>query len=149
MAEPDVARQIAIGLLRVVNKINQGRRSPRSYGAGPPMTMLEAEMCFLIAHHSGVTGSELSQQLGVTRSAMSQTIAKLKEKGFVVEVPDASDGKRKKLFVTPLGRRASNAVDDYARSMANEVFDTSREELDSYLRLITKWEAFLDAARDT
>ncbi|WP_232236148.1 MarR family winged helix-turn-helix transcriptional regulator [Nocardia sp. BMG51109] len=150
MAESDaeVGRQIAMGLLRVVNKINQGRRTPRSYGAGPPMTMLEAEMCFLISHHSGVTGSELSQQLGVTRSAMSQTIAKLKQKGFVVEVPDPSDSKRKKLFVTPLGRRAADVADDYARAMASELFDTSRAELDSYLRLVSKWEAFLDAARD-
>ncbi|WP_280256407.1 MarR family winged helix-turn-helix transcriptional regulator [Nocardia wallacei] len=147
-SDADIAREIAVGLLRVVNKINQGRRTPRRYGAGPPLTMLEAEMCFLISHRSGITGSEIAQRLGVTRSAMSQNIAKLKQKGLVSELPDAADAKRKKLFVTAAGQRAADVADDYGRRMAAELFTTSRAELESYLRLVTKWENFLDAARD-
>jgi DNA-binding MarR family transcriptional regulator len=146
--DAEVAQRLTLGLLRVVNKIHQGRRTPRDYGAGPPMTLLEAEMCLLISLGAGITGSELSQRLGVTRSAMSQTIAKLKQKGFVHEVPDAGDAKRKRLYVTDLGQRAAGVADKYAQSMMAQLFDTPRDELDSYARLVTKWEAFLDDTRD-
>ncbi|MQY25926.1 MarR family winged helix-turn-helix transcriptional regulator [Nocardia aurantia] len=150
MAETDaeVAQRLTLGLLRVVNKISQGRRTPREYGSGPPMTLLEAEMCLLISLADGVTGSELSQRLGVTRSAMSQTITKLKQKKFVHEVPDAGDAKRKRLYVTASGQRAAGVADGYAQAMMKQLFDTSREELDSYSRLVAKWEAFLDDTRD-
>ena len=86
-AKPDdaIGEAITISLLRVINKIQQGRRIPRDYGDGVSMTLLEAEMCALIARNDGVTGSELSEELAVTRSATSQIISKLKAKGLVTE----------------------------------------------------------------
>src|SRR5580698_8363989 len=92
-----IAEAITISLLRVINKIQQGRRIPRDYGDGVSMTLLEAEMCALIARNEGVTGSELSEELAVTRSATSQIISKLKAKGLVIERASVIDAKRKQL----------------------------------------------------
>src|ERR1700683_3517065 len=96
----DVAEAITMSLLRVINKIEQGRRTPRDYGSGVSMTLLEAEMCALIAQHPGITGSELSEELSVTRSATSQTISKLRTKNLVSETPSHTDAKRKQLHLS-------------------------------------------------
>jgi DNA-binding MarR family transcriptional regulator len=127
----------------VINKIQQGRRIPRDYGAGVSMTLLEAEMCALIAGNDGVTGSELSEELGVTRSATSQIITKLKNKGLVTERSSERDAKRKQLSLTDHGHHAAAVADTFKAEMANALFGgESDRELRSYLRFVTKLETF-------
>jgi DNA-binding MarR family transcriptional regulator len=143
--KPDdaIAAAITISLLRVINKIQQGRRIPRDYGDGVSMTLLEAEMCALIARNDGVTGSELSEELAVTRSATSQIISKLKSKGLVTERAAESDAKRKQLSLTPHGHHAALVADDFKSTMADALFGgESTAELHAYLRFVTKLESF-------
>jgi DNA-binding MarR family transcriptional regulator len=138
-----ITAAITISLLRVINKIQQGRRIPRDYGDGVSMTLLEAEMCALIARNDGVTGSELSEELAVTRSATSQIISKLKAKGLVTERASQSDAKRKQLSLTPQGYEAATVADDFKSAMADALFGgESAKELDAYLRFVTKLETF-------
>lgn len=144
--DDEIAHEITITLLRVINKIAQGRRTARSYGRAR-MTLVEAEMCLMISDHPGITGAEMSDNLGVTRSATSQVISKLKSKGFVTESHDVADAKRKQLFVTNLGREAAEIANGYSQRMREELFGASRGELESYRRFVTKLEAFHDRAR--
>jgi DNA-binding MarR family transcriptional regulator len=137
-----LAETIIKSLLRIINKIEHGRRVPRDYGAGVSMTLLEAEMCALIVQHAGVTGSELSEQLGVTRSATSQAVTKLKGKGLVIEEASDSDAKLKHLYLTQRGQDAAAIADDFNTKMKTELFGESRAELQAYLRFVTKLEAF-------
>jgi DNA-binding MarR family transcriptional regulator len=137
-----VAEAITMSLLRVINKIEQGRRTPRDYGSGVSMTLLEAEMCALIAQHPGITGSELSDELSVTRSATSQTIAKLRAKNLVSETPSHDDAKRKQLHLSTRGEQAAAIAEQFKRQMAEQLFSESREELESYLRFVTRLESF-------
>ena len=138
-----ITAAITISLLRVINKIQQGRRIPRDYGDGVSMTLLEAEMCALIARNDGVTGSELSEELAVTRSATSQIISKLKAKGLVTERASERDAKRKQLSLTPHGHDAAAVADDFKAAMADAIFGgESATELRAYLRFVTKLEAF-------
>ena len=144
----DVAQEVTITLLRVINKIAQGRRTTRDYGPQVSMTLVEAEMCLLISNQPGVTGAELSEELGVSRSATSQVITKLKSKGFVTEVHDFGDAKRKQLFVSELGQQAAEIAQGYAGKMTQELYGaTSRKELESYRRFVTKLEDFHDGVR--
>lgn len=143
--KPDsaIGGAITISLLRVINKIQQGRRVPRDYGAGVSMTLLEAEMCALIARSDGITGSELSEELAVTRSATSQIISKLKAKGLVTERASEDDAKRKQLSLTAHGHEAAVIADDFKSAMADAMFGgESAAELRAYLRFVTKLEAF-------
>jgi DNA-binding MarR family transcriptional regulator len=138
-----IAAAITISLLRVINKIQQGRRIPRDYGDGVSMTLLEAEICALIGRNDGVTGSEMSEELAVTRSATSQIISKLKAKGLVTERASKSDAKRKQLSLTPHGHDAAVVADDFKAAMADAIFGgESATELRAYLRFVTKLEAF-------
>jgi DNA-binding MarR family transcriptional regulator len=138
-----IAEAITISLLRVINKIQQGRRIPRDYGDGVSMTLLEAEMCALIARNEGVTGSELSEELAVTRSATSQIISKLKAKGLVIERASVIDAKRKQLSLTSHGHDAAAVADDFKAAMTDALFgNESTRELQAYLRFVTKLESF-------
>lgn len=142
-SEVSVGEAVTISLLRVINKIQQGRRVPRDYGAGVSMTLLEAEMCALIARSDGITGSELSEELGVTRSATSQIVSKLKEKGLVSERASERDAKRKQLSLTARGREAAMIADDFKGAMADAMFGgESDAELGAYLRFVNKLESF-------
>jgi DNA-binding MarR family transcriptional regulator len=138
----DVAEAITMSLLRIINKIEQGRRTPRDYGSGVSMTLLEAEICALIAQHPGITGSELSDHLGVTRSATSQTITKLRAKNLVSETPSHQDAKRKQLHLSVRGEQAAAIARQFQAQMAEQLFSESRDELESYLRFVTKLESF-------
>ncbi len=107
------------------------------------MTLLEAEMCALIARHDGVTGSELSDELAVTRSATSQIISKLKGKGLVTERASEVDAKRKQLSLTPHGHDAAAIADNFKAAMSDAMFGgESAAELRAYLRFVTKLETF-------
>lgn len=107
------------------------------------MTLLEAEMCALIGRRDRVTGSELSEELAVTRSATSQIISKLKDKGLVTEQAAEHDAKRKQLSLTAHGRQAALIADDFKAAMADALFGgESAAELRAYLRFVTKLEAF-------
>jgi len=139
----ELVEEITISLLRVINKIEQRRRVPRDIGAGVSMTLLEAEMCSLIFRHDGITGGELADELGVTRSATSQIVGKLKAKGLVEERPTPEDAKRKRLYVTQRGRAAAGTANDHQTAMGGALFRTaSRAELRAHLRFVRKLEAY-------
>jgi len=109
--------------------------------------MVEAEICTLVARNEGITGSELAESLGVTRSATSQLIAKLTDKGCILQKHDDGNRKRKRLYVTKQGRMAAKGVDDYYDEMAAHLYKTPKQELQAYLRFVENLEAFLDESR--
>lgn len=133
--------QITDTFLRVINEIHLGRRIPRDFGGKRKLTLIEAEMCALIARQDGITGSQISRKLGVTRSATSQYIAKLRKKGCVELRTDPANAKIKKVHLTDEGRRTANLALRYRKMMARSL-DCSEQELRHYLRFVTKLDAF-------
>ena len=151
MSEPGRAsvEQITSTLIRVINKIQQDRRLPRDFGKAGRLTLLEAHVCSIVARRPGLTGSELSVEIGVTRSATSQTVTKLKAKGLVRETTDRADAKRRKhLFLTKLGQQAAAIADGYLTIFSREIFEEPQEELDAYLRFLAKIESFQETATE-
>lgn len=136
----ELGYEIISTLLRVINRINRGRN--QTFGASLPVTLVEAEICLMINDDEGVTAVEISQRLAVSRSATSQTLSRLKDKGYVLEQVDASDAKRKRLFLTPAGSEAAQAGMAYFELMNKEVFGVDVEELRAYLRFVSNLDAF-------
>lgn len=137
-----LAQNVTETLLRVVNQIHEGRRTPRDYGGGRKMTLIETEMCAQIAQHEGITGVLISQKLGVTRSATSQYIAKLKSNGCVRVGHDENNAKLKRIYLTSVGKKSARLAGRYTRMMEEQIFACSDEELAHYLNFVTKLEKF-------
>lgn len=142
LTQRDLTVEVTHILLRVVNRIHQGRRMLRDYGGGRKMTLIEAEMCELIARKVGVTGSQISQELGVTRSATSQYMAKLEEKGCIYYASDSKNARLKRIFLTEEGKRYAGLAAEYANRMQAQLYKCSKEELQHYYDFVRKLEDF-------
>lgn len=137
----ELLSQITDRFLRVLNEIHLGRRIPRDFGGKRKLTLIEAEMCVLIARQNGITGSQISRELGVTRSATSQYVAKLRKNGCVEMRADPTNAKIKKVHLTDEGRRTANLALRYRKMMARSL-DSSEQELRHYLQFVTRLDAF-------
>lgn len=142
LSEDETAYQITHTLLRVINKIEAGRRIPRQFGKAALLTLIEAEICQMISIREGITGSEIAKELGVTHSATSQVISKLRKKGLIFEEYMEGDAKRKLIYLTAIGKSAAKVAQRYYEIMQKELFGTSNRELLSYLRFVSKLENF-------
>lgn len=137
----ELALDITLTLLRVINRIQSNSRAQNVEGRSG-LTLIEAEICHIILDREGITASELAQILGVSRSAISQVISRMRTKDFIREDHDESNAKRKRLSLTGKGRSVATVLTDYAASMRDFLFNESHEELEAYLRFVTKLEAF-------
>lgn len=137
-----IAEEITVTLLRVINKIELGRRIPREFGEAGSLTLIEAEMCQIIYANKGITGSEIAKQLGVTHSATSQVLSKMRAKGLIREEFVEGDAKRKLIYLTSVGSSAAKVALSYYEIMQKELYGTSNSELQAYLRFVSKLENF-------
>ncbi len=80
----------------------------RDYGTGESYSMTEVHMLTRIADHPGITVTELSQRGNRTKSAISQVVKRLEEKGLVEKRKAADNGSRTLLYATPSGRQLSD-----------------------------------------
>lgn len=80
----------------------------RDYGTGETYSMTEVHMLTRIADHPGITVTELSQRGNRTKSAISQVVKRLEEKGLVEKRKAADNGSRTLLYATPSGQQLSD-----------------------------------------
>lgn len=138
MTDRELVDQITDTLLRIINRAQRDR--PRRYVAGASMTLVESEVCRRIFNRPGITASELSERLAVTRSAMSQTLARLRERGFVEEQPNPENRRRKQLTLTDAGEAAVRESMRQYDVLAQDVYGEPRAELEAYFRFVNKLE---------
>lgn len=147
-ADAELVEDVTLTLLRVMNKIQHGRRAAFAF-SGVSLTLVEAEMCTLIGRNPGITGVELSSLLAVTRSATSQTVRKLKEKGYIRVAGDDGNAKLKRLYLTDRATAAVGVAERYSDLMKEAVFDMSHAELESCRKFLDRLESFHDRVSRT
>lgn len=138
LSDQELVTEITDALLRIINRALRDR--PRRYVDGASMTLVESEVCRRIYGKPGITATELSNTLAVTRSAMSQTLARLRERGFVVEQANPENRRRKQLTLTDAGTSAVRASMRQYEVLAQDVYGEPRAELESYYRFVHKLE---------
>lgn len=138
LSDRELVDDITATLLRVINRAVRDR--PRRFVDGASMTLVESEVCRRIYNRPGTTASELSEVLAVTRSAMSQTLARLRERGLVEEVTKPDNRRIKQLTLTAAGEGAVRASMRQYEVLAQDVYNEPRAELESYHRFLRKLE---------
>jgi DNA-binding MarR family transcriptional regulator len=138
LSDQELVAEITDTLLRVLNRAQRDR--PRRFVAGASMTLVESEVCRRIHSKPGITATELSNTLAVTRSAMSQTLARLRERGFVAQRPHPENRRRNELTLTDAGADAVRASMRHYEVLAQDVYGEPRAELESYYRFMQKLE---------
>jgi DNA-binding MarR family transcriptional regulator len=89
------------------------------------------------------TTAELARREQITPQAMGATVASLEQRGLVIRRPDAADGRRSILNLTPAGRAAigsgRSAIADKVADVLAESFTTEEiATLDAAARLIER-----------
>ncbi len=87
--------------------------------AGHPGVTATHEFALRAVDQGAGDASSLARALGVSRQAAAKTVEALEELGYVERAPDAVDGRRKRLTVTPRGHEMS--------AVGGAAFDDLRE----------------------
>jgi len=95
------------------------------------------------------TPGRLARAFQVTGGAMTNTLGKLADKGFVSVTPDPDSGRRKIVRLTPAGRQARDEAIAATGPALLELLDRfPRQRLERALPLLRAVRAYLDAERD-
>lgn len=68
---------------RVINKFSMKTKQPRTYGTEYMLYSSEVHMLEVIGSYEKLTATRIAEKLGITKGAVSQTTAKLLEKGLI------------------------------------------------------------------
>ncbi|MEF2229361.1 MAG: MarR family winged helix-turn-helix transcriptional regulator [Pseudodesulfovibrio sp.] len=82
-------------------------RKPLDFGVGVTLYPSEIHMVSRVDAREGVGVTELAEELGITKGAVSQLISRLEKKGMVAKEPDPDNRVRVLIRTTDLGHVAS------------------------------------------
>ena len=88
-------------------------RKPKDYGTGELLFLTEIHLIQAIGKEETPYITKLADLTGVTKGAVSQTLAKLEKKGYVVKVKDPSNNSRLLVELTNKGQIAFYGHEHY------------------------------------
>ena len=107
----------------------------------------------VIARYQPISPGELVARTASDSSKIARAVAMLVQQGLIRRTPDAQDGRRAVLAVTPKGARAYAGIDGFSQSMEARVTASltpaERRQLDAILgKLEVATQQLLQAAND-
>lgn len=85
-------KDIYITAYRLINKYNAKTKQPKTFGTTDTVSGAEAQVLDVVAHEQPVIASRIAASLGITKGAVSQTLAKLEKKALIVRAPSEESG---------------------------------------------------------
>jgi DNA-binding MarR family transcriptional regulator len=113
---------------------------PICFAEGVKLTPKEIHTIETIGNHKNINIKEVGDHFGVTKSAASQMVKKLAQKGFVKKVNPPDNNKELQLTLTELGKRAFcvhkkfHAV--HANDMLEKLSNFSEEEITATAKVL-------------
>jgi DNA-binding MarR family transcriptional regulator len=105
----DLVRAVSRRLTRIINKHSRMEEHVIRFDEGVEMTPKEIHTIQAIGEREDINITGVASHFGVTKSAASQMVARLEEKGFLEKEPSAHSNKEFRLNLTELGWRAFHA----------------------------------------
>ena len=124
-------------------------KKPRDYGTGDIINMVEVHILTIIEENPGITATEVALGWNRTKGAISQTIAKLENKGLILRKKEETNAKNIHLYATEQVKRLSQAHKAYdieELTVANEILseDFTAEEIDIFYKIMNKYTNLLN-----
>jgi DNA-binding MarR family transcriptional regulator len=108
-SKEDLARAAAWQLVRLLNKRSRIEERPIRYDADVELSPREIHTIQAIGEQEEINVSDVAAYFGVSKSAASQMVRKLVDKGFVEKAHAAHSNREFRLSLTKSGRRAFRA----------------------------------------
>ncbi len=90
-------QQLLESFFRIVNQFSMIEGNPKKYGTDELFHKLEIHTIHAIGENPGINVTELARWHGITKSAVSQVVKKLEERGFIYRYK-APDNAKEVLF---------------------------------------------------
>jgi len=106
-------------IFEIIRLFDEEKKKPRDYGNGILLYHGEIQFLETVAKFPGENVSKLSERLGITKGAITQTVEKLKQKDLI-QIISRMDNKKEKYFI--LTDRGQSAIDQhrYLHKQSNE-----------------------------
>ena len=109
----------------------------------------EIHLINVIEEENNINASKMAIRLGVTKGAVSQTLARLEKKGILYKTKDSQNKNELTVHFTPLGkdilRDNRKARASLQKKYAQYFSDISQEEQGIIMIFLTKMEKFFDS----
>lgn len=120
-----------------------------NYGTDQNFTMMEIHTLTYIEDNPGVTVTELAGTWRKTKSAVSQTVKKLVDEGFVVRKPKENNNKSVMLYVTEKGKQLSYVhkaydIADISQTSSYLALQCGSEDVEAFYRVLKAYTALLE-----
>jgi DNA-binding MarR family transcriptional regulator len=99
----------------------------------------------------GVGNTQIQKDMQITKSAVSQIIDSLVEKGYVDRTPDETDRRRMCVTITPAGQQVLRQLTESANDLADKVaVSMGEEKIQLLFDLLNEFiDGFMDAQNET
>jgi len=142
------ATEIMDLLIRILNKAAAIEREPIDIGHGILLHASEVHLIDMAGRFPGDSISRLASRLGITKGAVSQTVKKLEEKGYLVRVNEESNKKTVKLRLTDRGTEAFAWHRTYHAlvnsTVTGEFSRWDRDDIEKLKQIFGRFEVMLD-----
>jgi DNA-binding MarR family transcriptional regulator len=133
--------------LRLANLIAASEDKPRGFGTAHKLTRAEIHTIEAIGHHPGLSVTDLARVQGISKSAVSQMLSRLKSKRLVVQSNSAGSERDTDIGLTKLGALAYKNHEAGHRSLYEAIEarlkELSPDALDSLSGIFAEIEGYL------
>ncbi|MCC8139365.1 MAG: MarR family transcriptional regulator [Lachnospiraceae bacterium] len=115
--------------------------TPRDYGTGEMIGMVEVHILTMIADNPGITVTEASKLWGRTLGAVSQTVSKLVKRELITREKEKGNAKTIHLYATERGQQLATAHKifdnlDITETLHDLLQKCSLEEIDTFYKVL-------------
>lgn len=130
---------------RLIMKLRQLERHPRTFGEGGPLTPSEIHTIDAIGCEGGILMSELAARLSITKGAVTQIFRRLESKGLVKRSPHANDSRAVIISLTEKGKNAFRVHEELHLNFYKELSaQLDEKEIQIFEKCIQKLNEFLE-----
>ncbi|MDO4280667.1 MAG: MarR family transcriptional regulator [Peptococcaceae bacterium] len=139
-------KDLYITAYRLINKYNAKTKQPKSFGTAQSVCGSEAQVLDVLSNEGDMSASRLAQTLGITKGAVSQTLAKLEAKNLVSRKSVHRGGNTTDICLTPAGKEILVNYYAYRNCRLRKVIATAQSlPPESAAAMVTMLEAFEEA----
>ena len=144
-------RSLAEQILRISNKLIFLEKKSIVKHGGLKLYPSEIHLIDVIAKGQDINASKMASRLGVTKGAVSQTLARLEKKGVLYKTKDPQNRNELTVHFTPLGKKVleeqrklrTRFHEQYAKYFSN----ISEKEKAIIMAFLKKMEGFFDVLK--
>lgn len=99
----------------------------------------------LIIRKNGITPSELAQQMSITKSAVSQQLAKLEREGYIIRKQHAEDKRTVIIVLGEKGLQYKKEMEKFSKEISKKYYaHLTKEQLHNMLETLQKLKNIID-----